>query len=1064
VDEEIFQDTVRGTVVDARTGEVLPGVTVVVIGTNIGTTTNIDGNYELDVPDDAEALVFSYVGYLSREVAIEGRTEINVELQADIIAMDEAVVTAFGLQREQRSITSSIGQVSAEDISQGQDISVANSLAGRVSGVQVQSAGSGTGGSSRVIIRGFSSLGGNNQPLYVVDGVPIDNSNRGSAGRWGGYDRGDGIQNINPNDIEDISVLKGPSAASLYGQRGANGVVLITTKSGQADGVISVELNSSVTVGSPAIWPDFQNEYGLGSDGQHRFFRDDSGNLRSRTEWNTAGQPNWTPQITTSADGPQHPKSWGPAMDGSEVYYWDGQQVEFSPRPDNVTDFFRNQLTVDNTVSVSGGSESTTFRLSVSDMQNQGILPTNELTRRGVTLRGSHQISERFSAEGRVNYVRQEAFNRAALADDQENVFYQFRGMPRNTIGSDLENYTIGLNENIVGYSSDIMQEGFPRHWTNATHTEQPYWIINNVINEDSRERVMGFVSLNYELTDWLGVQVRAQTDFYTDQRHNHAAIGTRTPGQGTGTLSEQVHRFREDNVEFLLSGTQNITEDLILNANLGGNYKRDFFNNINFSGQQLAVADLYVISNAQIQNTGYDLAETEIQSIYAFGQFNWQDILYLDWSARNDWASTLPTDNNSVLYPSFGLNFVFSDAFDLPNLITFGSVRGSWAQAGNSGDPYQLTGNYSLTANPHLGQPGATFQNNIPFTDLQNELTTSTEVGTDLRFLDGRLRVDAGWYWSSTENQILNIAVSSATGFFNKSVNAGEIKNNGFELMIEASPIIGTDFNWNMAINYGRNKNEVVELIEGVDRFLLGDARNVAVYADPGQPYGAIYTTSARYVRDDNGNRLIDQDGLPVRENGEFRIGNAMPDWTGGISNTFSYKDFSLSTMIDMQKGGDIFSISNMYEAIYGTTKATVEGRDGTYIAEGVSATQDANGNWTSIGQENTVQVRAEDYWNRVVPDQGSAVTEEFLNDASYIKMREMRLGYNVPVSVTQRLGISQLRVSVIGKNLFYLLRRTDGFSPESHNRNVGSSSLGMEDNSWPTLRSFVFNVNIGI
>ncbi|MEX0660606.1 MAG: SusC/RagA family TonB-linked outer membrane protein [Balneolaceae bacterium] len=1062
--EDVLDITVEGEVTDAEFGDPLPGVTVVVAGSNIGTTTDVEGSFSLTVPDDTQALVFSYIGYQSQEITLDGRTEINVQLEPEVFNLDEAVVTAFGLQREERSITSSIGTVSGEDIAQSQDLSVANSLSGRVSGVQVQSAGSGSGGSSKVIIRGFSSLGGNNQPLYVVDGVPIDNSNRGSAGRWGGYDRGDGIQNINPNDIASMSVLKGPSAASLYGQRGANGVVLITTKSGQSRDGIGVELNSSVSVGSPAVWPDWQNEYGLGSNGQHRFFRDGNGDVRSRTEWETNGQPNWTPQLTTDADGPQHPKSWGPEMDGGQVYNWDGQQVSFSPQPDNAKDFFRDQLTIDNTLALSGGNESTTFRLSLSDMQNQGILPTNELTRRGVNLRASHQISERFSAEGKVNYVRQEAYNRAALADDQENVFYQFRGMPRNTNGSSLDDYVIGLDDEIVGYASSINQEGFPKHWSNSTHTEQPHWIINNIINEDTRERVIGFVSLNYEFTDWLGLQARAQTDFYVDRRHNHAAIGTRTPGQGTGTLSEQVHRFREDNLEFLLSADRNITSDLSVTANLGGNYKRDYFNNTNFSGEQLAVDGLYVISNAQIQNPGYSLSESEIQSLFVFGQFNWKEIVYLDWAARNDWASTLPTDNNSVLYPSFGLNFVFSDAFDLPNFISFGSVRGSWAQAGNTGDPYQLTGNYSLTANPHLGQPGATFQNSTPFTDLKNELSTATEIGADLRFLDGRVRLDAGWYWASTENQILSIPVSSATGYFNSSVNAGEIKNNGFELMIEATPIIRSDFQWDIGFNYGKNNNEVVELIEGVDRFMLGDARNVAVYADPGQPYGAIYTTTARYLRDESGNRLIDSSGLPIRESGEFRIGNAMPDWTGGISNTFSYKNFTLSTMVDIQKGGDIFSISNMYEAIYGTTKATTEGRDGTYVADGVAATSDGNGGWSSSGQANTVEVRAEDYWDRIAPDDGSVVTEEFLNDATYVKMRELRLSYSVPPSISDMLGMNSLRVSVMGKNLFYFVRHTDGFTPESHNRNVNASSLGMEDMSWPSMRSFSFSLNIGL
>ncbi|MDZ7691038.1 MAG: TonB-dependent receptor [Balneolaceae bacterium] len=453
-------------------------------------------------------------------------------------------------------------------------------------------------------------------------------------------------------------------------------------------------------------------------------------------------------------------------MDGSQVYNWDGTMTTFSPQPNNAKDYFERQFTVDNTLSFSGGNESTTFRLSLQDMRNQSMLPTHEMTRQGINLRASHQVSDRLTAEGKVNYIRQEVHNRPALADDQENVMYQFRGMPRNTQLSNLRDYTIGLNEQLVGYSEDINQEGFPRHWSNATHTEQPYWIVNNIINEDTRERVMGFVRVNYDFTDWLSAQVRAETDFYVDKWHNHAAIGTRTPGQGDGTLGDQVHRFREDNAEFLLTGERSVTDNLTITANIGGNYKRDFFNNTNYSGEQLAVENLYVISNAQIQNTGYDLQETEIQSLYAFGQFNWRDFWYVDWSVRNDWASTLPSDNNSFAYPSIGTNFIFTDAFDMESdILSYGSVRANWAQAGSSADPYQLSGTYGLVANPHQGQPGAAFQDNIPFIDLQNELTTSVEVGADLRFFEGRLRVDGNWYSNSTINQIL--IYSGLNGFW---------------------------------------------------------------------------------------------------------------------------------------------------------------------------------------------------------------------------------------------------------------------------------------------------------
>jgi TonB-linked SusC/RagA family outer membrane protein len=1059
---------VSGRVTDEN-DEPLPGVNIIEKGTTNGTITNLDGQFSLVVAE-AATLVFSSVGFTSKEVKVGNQSTINVSMSPDVQQLEEMVVTAFGLEREERSLGTSVGKVSGEQLAQNPEINVANSLAGRVAGVTVDNAGSGPGGSSRVIIRGFSSLGGNNQPLYVVDGVPIDNSNRGAAGRWGGYDRGDGIQNINPNDIENISVLKGPNAAALYGQRGANGVILITTKKGQARQGIGVDINSNVRVGSPLVWPDWQDEYGLGSTGQHRFYGADDGTIYSRGDAEALGIiDQLTPQMTTIADGPQHPKSWGPRMDGSQVYSWDGELVDFSPQPDNARDFFQRQLTFDNSIGLSGGNETTTFRLSLANMTNQGVVPTHELTRNSINLRATHQLSDRFTAEGKINYVRQNARNRPGLSDQQRNVFYQYRGMPRNTRNGSLLRYELNEADLTMpnayhGYSGGILQPGFTRHWSNATHTEQPYWIINNTINEDDRERVMGFVRLQYEFADWLSISARAGTDFYTDNRHTHDAIGTRV--NQIGGLSENVHRFREDNVEVLLTSQREITEDLSASFNVGGNYMSSFFQNVGYTGSRISVPDLYVISNTQVQNPQYELQQQEIQSVFAFGQFSWKDFWYIDWSVRNDWSSTLPEQNNSFAYPSVSSNFIWTDAFELySDVLSYGAIRASWAQAGNSGDPYLLAGTYSLALNPHLGQPGASFQNSIPFSNLRNELTTSTEIGADIRLFEGRLRLDATWYSSVTENQILNISVAPSAGYASQSVNAGAIKNQGIEAMLNVSPLsTNSAFQWDLSFNFARNRNEVIELVEGVDRFLLGETRNVMVFADPGQPFGAIYTPNARWMRDDDGNRLIGPDGLPIKENGTFMIGNAMPDWVGGISNTLSYKGFVLSGLIDVRKGGEIFSLSNVYEAIYGTTKATLEGRDGTYVAEGVVAQQDAEGEWISTGETSTVQVRAEDYWSHAVPGEGNAVSEEFLNDLTFVKLRELRLGYNFPSVLTDKLGISNLSLSFVGQNLFYFLRRTDGFSPESASYNVNASSLGIEAMAWPTIRSYGLNLRVGL
>ena len=1063
--------TVEGEVVEAETGDPIPGVTVLVEGTTTGTTTDIDGLYTLTVPSDA-TLVFSFVGFTTQNIAVDGRSTINVELSAAAFELDEAIVTAFGLVREERSLGTSVGRVTADQIAEAREVNVAQSLSGRVAGVQVGQASSGTGGSSNVLIRGISSLGGENQPLYVIDGVPMDNTVRGQSGRWGGYDRGDGIQNLNPNDIEDISVLKGPNAAALYGQRGANGVILITTKSGEAREGIGVEINTSARFGSPVVWPDWQNEYGNGINGQFRHFRDPDGNIHGVDVWENAGQPaDWTPQLTTSNNRAQGPSSWGPRMEGQTVYDIFGNQTTFTPQPDNARDFFQTEKTFDTSVALSGGDENGSFRVSLGNIQNQGIIPTNDIQRYTINFRGDRQLGDRLNIQGRVNFTDQSTANRPGLADQQRNHFYQFRRMPREVTHESMIQYEIGPDEDFIhGYGSDILQPGYTRHWSNATFTEQPYWIINNTPNKDTRTRIIGSVQANFELNDWASIQARVGSDFYTDKRRNHDVRGTRV--NINGGMSQNAMRNSETNVEALLMTNHQITEDLSATANIGGNWQRTFFENVGFSGSDWTVENIYTIQFLRQQNTSYGLSETEIQSVFAFGQFNWRDWLYLDWTARNDWASTLPSDANSFFYPSLTGSFIWSDAFNIDSdLLDFGSLRLSWAQAGSSGSPYQLSGTYSPGGNTIAGQPVATFTGSIPFVDLENELTTSYEVGTDLRFLDGRFRIDASYYHSVTENQILPIQVSQASGYFSRNINAGEIQNSGIEVLLEATPvIIPGEFQWDVMFNFARNRNEVVELIEGVDRLQLGNQRNVSVYADPGQPFGAIYTDVARYLRDDNGNRMIDPDGLPIREEGTFRIGNAQPDWTGGITNTFSYRNFTLNTLIDIQWGGEFWALSNSYEVYYGTTNRTVEGRDGSLVADGVVAEQNAQGEWVSTGQQNTTQVTAQDYWNRITPAQDASVGEEYLTDATHVSMREVRLGYNFPLSLINQIGLSQLRVSVVGRNLFYLVKRTDGIAPEASGFNVDvagattQSSIGMEAMSTPITRSIGFNLTVGL
>lgn len=1078
------QRAVRGKVTSAEDGGAIPGVNVIIQGTTTGTVTDMQGEYQINVPQNADSLSFSSIGFETQVVEVGDRSVINVTMQPELKQLTEVVVTAFGIEREEKSLSYAVSQIDASELAKAREVNVANSLAGRVAGVQVGSSSGGPTSASQVIIRGNSSLAGNNQPLYVIDGIPMDNQNHGSAGRWGGIDRGDGIGNINPDDIKNISVLKGPNASALYGQRGANGVVLITTKSGAKRDGIGVNFSSNFQVGNPLVLPDFQNVYGQGNGGNFTFFRRDSDGQTFTREDAMAQDPSlsgFTPQLSNKNDGVEGPVSYGASMDGQQAYTWDGRLLPYSPQPDNVRDFFETQKTFTNTISLNGGNDQTTFYFSASNMELRGMLPNNEQSRNTLNLRGTHKVTDKISVDVKANYINQKTQQRPQMSDGQQNVAYLFRYMPRNLRIEEQKNYEwseaeadpsntdlFGTGANPVHINPAQVQPGWTRHWSDGTFTEQPYWAVNNVHNEDTRDRLIGMARVNYDITDWLSLSARTGTDTYTDHWYEYRQIGTRVRPEGD--MRERTIRVRENNSDILLTFKNNITQDFYLEVNAGGQSTSLFRRTNGFGGRGFNVPGLHVINNINndARRTTFNLSESKIQSVYAFSQLAWKNMLFLDLTARNDWSSTLNPDNNSFFYPSISGAFVFTDAFEIPaDILSFGKVRGSWAQAGNSGDPYSIFGTYSFPV-AHVGRPLASYQNRIPFFDLKNELTTSIEFGLDLRFFNGRAGVDVTYYDASTENQILGVNVSPATGYTSKLVNAGEIRNYGLEMMLTGTPVSTTNFSWDISFNFARNRSEVISLVEGVDRFQLGVDRNVQVFAEPGQPYGQIWSIQNNWLRDENGNRLIDTDGLPIREIGAKPIGNALPNWLGGLTNAFSYRNFSLNSLIDIRQGGQIFSMSNVYEAHHGTTNNTVVGRDGTLVLDGVKAEQNDAGEWVSTGQPNDIQTDAETYWrDRVVPGSTNAVTEEFLNDASFIAIRELSLSYRLPNNLLGRTFIRTTTVSLVGRNLGYLQRYTDGFSPESSAYNVSTSSggaLGLESASFPMARTFGIDLNIGL
>ncbi len=1061
------QNTVSGTVTNDLDGTPLGGVTVTIQGTTEGAFTNEQGQYSLTVPGDNAVLVFSFLGFSPVQEQVNGRSTVNITMTEVGLEADEVVITALGLEREKRSLGYSVTEVDGEALSDAQTLSVANALQGRVAGVNIQQGGSGPSGATRVVIRGNASLTGNNQPLYVIDGVIIDNSVLGSAGAWGGRDYGDAISNINPEEIESVSVLKGPNAAALYGQRGANGVIIITTKSGKGVGNMQVSVSSGVTVGNAleTIMPELQNEYGQGLNGQFTHLRTANGDVVAN-DGTATGTPQGFPAPTGGS--PEGPPSWGPRMEGQQYYDVFGDLRTFSPQPDNVNDFLEEEINWTNSLNISGSTDRMNYSFTGGYTRFDGMLPTNELERYNANLRVGAKLTDKLSADIKLNYIYQTSENRPNLADEQQNVMYALRYIPRDVPLSSLEQFEIGPEDltKIVGYGPNLLQIGRERHWSSGTFTGNPYWSVNRTRNEDDRNRLLGFAKLQYDFTDWLSLSAKITNDAYTDQRFEYEDQGTRV-ARGTGGISNRVQQIRETNADFLLSANQlKITDDLGASVSFGGNAQEFWTRIVGASGSDFSTPGLYVINNTKNVGRAYGFSNSKIHSLYGFGQFSWQEWLYLDWTVRNDWSSTLSPDNWSFIYSSLSLGAVLSDAFELPETVDLLKVRGSWAEAGNSGGPYQTTGVYSLGGNPYQGQTVASFTNGQPFFDLQNELTTSLEFGLELAMFQNRLGVDFAWYDASTENQILNAGVTSATGFTSRRINAGEIQNTGVELLLRGTPIRTPDLSWDISFNFSSNQSEIVSLTEDIDRFRTGAGdRNVDAFVDVGDQFGNIYSRRF-YARDGSGNLLINPDtGLPIVQQGRELVGNAVPDWLGGLRTNLTYKGVSLGVFLDIAQGFDIYSQSNMYMSLYGTGAWTLEGREGGLVVDGLVAQQDATGTWVSTGERNTQAITAQDYWLNAVPGSTTAVTEEFVYDGSYVALREITLGYAFPQSIIANTPFKGLRINLVGRNLGYLQKNTPGFAPDAYifNRNTNRGTvIGMESMSFPISRTFGANVTV--
>ncbi len=1019
--------TVQGTVVDATTGRGLAGVQISVAGTNVRGGTNTEGEYRLSgVPAGTRTVTATRVGYTTGTqtvtLAAGGAATANFRLATSAVELEGLVVTALGITRQERSIGTAVQQVTAEELTTAREVNIVNALSGKVSGVTVTNAGP-QGGSSRIVIRGASSIAGNNQPLFIVDGIPIDNS-APRLGGFGGVDYGNAAQDINPNDIASISVLKGPNAAALYGSRAANGAIVITTKSGKGSGDLGITASQNVTFENPLRLPNYQNEFGQGSGGKFDYVDGNYGGVNDGTD-----------------------ESWGPRLDGRLIrqFFSNGEPAPWVASPNNVRDFFETGRTLNTNVSLATSSDKANVRLSLSRMDQDGMYPGFGLERTTIALNGGSNLTNRLSASAAVQYIASDGNNRPGVGYDGDNPMLQFVWFGRQVDVARLrEMYFANPNQ--------------MSNWNYSYHSN-PYWIALANSNFDSRDRIIGNVSGTFKVTDWLSATGRSGTDWYEDSRKRTYAAGTIGLDYvgDNGAFVDNQQFFQETNTEFLLSANPELSSDWSVNANVGGN-RRDYTRRFNNAFvRNLSAPGVFSLSNAADPPVVTDYRENkQVNSLFGQAQLGFRDFLFLEATGRNDWSSTLPDDNNSYFYPSVSASFIFTDALSsmVPSAMSFGKLRASWARVGNDADPYQLTSVYTPDQ-PFNGVPRFAVNNVIPNAGLKPENTESWEIGTEMRFLNDRLTLDGTYYNSATTNQILAVDISPTTGFTRKVLNAGEVSNKGVELLASAIPIrLNNGFEWEITGNFAKNNSEVTELFGDVQSIVLGNYWSLTVEARKGEPYGALYGFG--YQRDPNGNIIVSgTTGRPLRSTDKRVLGNYNPDWVGGLNNRFSFGGLDFSFLIDTKQGGELFSVTNMFGRYAGILAETVEGRgyDGadSLLVQGV--VRKVSGSDTTY-VPNTTKTTAERYNHGLY-----GLHEAHVFDASFVKLREVKLGYNLPTSLTQRVKVSGINLSLVGRNL-WLKTNAPHIDPET--AFDASNAQGLEFGQFPSARSVGFNVVI--
>ncbi len=1018
---------VTGVVSDA-TGPVI-GASVIEKGnTTNGTITDLDGKFTLNVRPGA-TLVISYIGYKTVEIAAS-KKPLKIVMSEDSKVLKEVVVTALGIKRERKALGYGVDEVKGEALTKAKETNVINSMAGRVPGLVVSQTAGGPSGSTRVILRGSTEMTGNNQPLYVIDGVPLDNTNYGSAGTSGGFDLGDGISSINPDDIENMSVLKGPAASALYGSRASPGVILITTKKANGKEKFSVEYNGTLTFDTQlAKWNDIQQVYGMGSNGTYSI------DAISNTN-----------------------KSWGPKADGSNMLkYFDGVERPYLIIPDNTSAFFRTGLTATNTAIISANSGHTGVRFTYTDMRNKDIVPQSNMSRDIFNLRTNTSLGK-VDVDFSANYTREAVKNRPALGDSKSN------------IGKNLMTLATTYNQEWLKTYQD--ENGEYSNWNGMDpYNVNPYWDVYKNSNNSKKDQFRFNGKAIWNINKHLKLQgtIGAELNYFIFEDFKAPT----TPGYEAGYLQNSNFRNRMYNFE-LLALYNNTWGDFDFNATLGGNiYKVNNQTTIT-TAQDMQIRDVVALMSFNETSLEQNSYRKQINSLYGAVNVGWKHLVYLDATLRGDQSSTLPIGNNVYIYPSFSGSFVFSELLK-SNLMPYGKFRLSWAQVGSDTDPYQLGLVYTKSKFTYPGYTIGYINNStMPNKNLKPTKTNSFELGLEMKFLNNRIGLDFTYYTQNSKNQIMGMASSWTTGYNYRLINAGEIENKGIEIALNTRPVQLKDFSWDLNLNFSKNSNKVKKLVDDMDMFELEKAAwlDVQVAAKVGENFGSI--VGPDFKRNENGDILIDpQTGLPQYDKSNHVLGNASWDWTGGVGTTLTYKNLSLSALFDIKVGADLYSMSARASYESGKSKETLAGREEWYRSEEqrqAAGIAKGSPDWTPTGgfiapgvidngdgtyRPNDIYINPEDYWMSVCRNAPSM----FIYDNSYIKCREITLSYRVPQSWLKNV-VKGLTVSFVARNPFIVWKNIPNIDPDSNYNNT--TGMGLEYGSLPSRRSYGFNVNL--